>query len=248
MSEAHRGGHRVRIVAAAVVACLVVLVAATATPWVVDVTIGDQDPVDPVALDPTILEYKPPARGESTAWNLGDLPRWTALLPVLALVGALVALFGRDVLRWLRDVVDSRRRRTPTSTSGMPSTGGTVDASSVTDSVRHAVGDAHAALDDRTRDPSDAVVAAWVSLEAATADLGLERDPTHTPGEYVLTVLTRTGADPDAARELLALYHRARFAHHHLSPDDLRAAHRSLDRLTETLTDPAGLDTEPGRP
>jgi len=84
-------------------------------------------------------------------------------------------------------------------------------------------------------DPDDAIIAAWLELEAAAASSGVERRPSDTPTELTTAVLDATSADPDATRGLLRLYHRARFAPHAvMTADDVAAARGHLERLAES--------------
>lgn len=84
-------------------------------------------------------------------------------------------------------------------------------------------------------DPDDAVIAAWLELEAAAASSGVDRAPSDTPTEFTTAVLDATRADPDATRRLLRLYHLARFAPHAvLTSDDVAEARRCLERLAES--------------
>lgn len=87
--------------------------------------------------------------------------------------------------------------------------------------------------------PDDAVIAAWLELEAAAASSGIERAPSDTPTELTTAVLDATRADPRATRTLLGLYHRARFAPHAvLDAADVAEASRSLERIAESWDTP----------
>ncbi|WP_413450780.1 DUF4129 domain-containing protein [Georgenia phoenicis] len=86
--------------------------------------------------------------------------------------------------------------------------------------------------------PDDAVIAAWLELEAAAASSGVPRAPSDTPTELTTAVLDATSADPAATRGLLRLYHRARFAPHAvLTPADVAEARRCLERLADSWED-----------
>ncbi|WP_152192973.1 DUF4129 domain-containing protein [Georgenia satyanarayanai] len=81
-------------------------------------------------------------------------------------------------------------------------------------------------------EPGDAVIAAWLELEAAAASSGVERAPSDTPTELTTAVLDATSADAGATRGLLRLYHRARFAPHSvLTAEDVTEAGRCLELL-----------------
>ena len=92
---------------------------------------------------------------------------------------------------------------------------------------------------DEIADPNNAIVAAWLALEAAAATSGVRRQPAETPTEFTLDVLASTAADPRATRELLGLYHRARFSAAGVTREDVAAASRCLVALAaswEALT------------
>lgn len=227
---------RTRVVIATVAACTVVLAAAVTPAWVLDITLTDHELTGaPDTLVPDGLEPKPPARGDSAAWTPGNLPAWTALLPLVTLVVVVAVIFGGDLKRSILHLLSRRPPSTPPPTPGDGRTTRATDTSDLTDVVSHGLTNATTHLADPTRQPTDAVVAAWVALEDATSTVGIERRTTHTPSEYLLTVLDRTGADPGAAHELLTLYHRARFAHEQLTEPDRTAALHALTHLTRTL-------------
>ena len=83
-------------------------------------------------------------------------------------------------------------------------------------------------------DPGDAVIAAWLSLEDAAAESGVRRHPAQTPTEFTLAILRSTRADADATRELLALYHLARFSTHPVTADHVERAWRCLGAIAES--------------
>ncbi|MPV38492.1 DUF4129 domain-containing protein [Georgenia subflava] len=91
-------------------------------------------------------------------------------------------------------------------------------------------------LDD-VQDPRDAVVAAWLALEAAAAGSGASRQPAQTPTEFTTTVLDATGADREAVDTLLRLYLRARFTtagRRTTGAADVAAARAALATLSES--------------
>ncbi|MET4223051.1 DUF4129 domain-containing protein [Oerskovia enterophila] len=91
---------------------------------------------------------------------------------------------------------------------------------------------------DTARTPRDAVTAAWIALEDATADTGHRRHPAQTPTEFTTTVLDATPADPDAVTTLLRLYQRARFTAHPLTDHDVETARDCLERLAIAFAPP----------
>jgi hypothetical protein len=84
--------------------------------------------------------------------------------------------------------------------------------------------------------PGDAVIAAWVALEASAERSGLVRDRAQTATEFTVEVLDATRADPGATRTLLALYLAARYSEHVLTPRDVDQARSSLAAIADDLT------------
>ncbi len=87
----------------------------------------------------------------------------------------------------------------------------------------------------REGEPADAVIAAWVAVEAAARRSGVPRDPAATPTEFALQVLDRTPADGRATRSLLASYERARFSRIPVTPEDVDRAAADLRAIAATL-------------
>ncbi|GAA2970741.1 DUF4129 domain-containing protein [Actinokineospora diospyrosa] len=84
--------------------------------------------------------------------------------------------------------------------------------------------------------PTDAVVAAWLTLEAAAAALGTPRAAHETPTEFTEHVLGAHAADPGALATLRGAYHRARFSPTAvITPVDIEAAADALSRIERSL-------------
>lgn len=92
---------------------------------------------------------------------------------------------------------------------------------------------------DQISEPNNAIVAAWLELEEASASSGVTRTPAQTPTEFTVTVLAKTHADEDATRELLGLYHRARFSSEGVGPDEVERAKDCLARLAASWPEAA---------
>ncbi len=80
-------------------------------------------------------------------------------------------------------------------------------------------------------DPTNAIIAAWLALEEAAAGSGVRREPSQTPTEFTVAVVDGAGVEAAPVRELLRLYHRARFSVVGSPPEDLAAARRWLKEL-----------------
>jgi hypothetical protein len=89
--------------------------------------------------------------------------------------------------------------------------------------------------------PADAVVAAWVVLEGASATAGSARQAHQTPTEFTAAVLAEHAVDPDALHRLRRLYQRARFGTATvLTETDVAAAESDLERLVGDLAGSVG--------
>lgn len=212
----------------AVVGLAVVAGAALAGPWQFTprdpstVEVPSETSTPPPTMDP--VEVAPIEPGE------GGVPV-TLILVVLGVL--LLAVLLRMFLRR----ATLARGTTDTPYDPGPGVVGTADAIEVEPdlpALRRGVTAARAVLASGA-DPDDAIIAAWLELEAAAASSGVERAPSDTPTELTTAVLDATSADPDATRRLLRLYHRARFAPHAvMTPADVAEAGRCLERLAES--------------
>ncbi|WP_324653642.1 DUF4129 domain-containing protein [Georgenia sp. H159] len=212
----------------AAVGLLVVVGAALAGPWQVtpraapSLTVPTQTATAPPTADP--VEVVPPEPSDS------GIPV-TLVLVVLGIL--LLAVLVRMVLRratLARGTTDAPYDPSP----GAVGAAEAVEVEPDLPALRRGVAAARAVLASGA-DPDDAIIAAWLELEAAAASSGVERAPSDTPTELTTAVLDATSADPDATRRLLRLYHRARFAPHAvMTPGDVAEAGRCLERLAES--------------
>lgn len=110
----------------------------------------------------------------------------------------------------------------PPPATGLPDRGAA--DSGVAGSVATAADEGLALLSAAT-DVGDAVIACWVRLEQGAAAAGRRRHPAQTPTEFTTDLLLAGIGEEPAVRELLALYHRARFGSHPLPAE---AADRAI--------------------
>ena len=149
------------------------------------------------------------------------------------------------LIRLLVSAIRGRRRRR-IGAEGLHAEGaGTGPEVADAPAVLRGIAAALVALDEH-REPSDAVVQAWLGLQQAAEDAGFARSAAETPTEFTGRVLSRTGADRVALRRLLRLYLRARFGDGAITAvdatdagDALRALEASWQR-TGTSSDVAG--------
>ena len=93
-------------------------------------------------------------------------------------------------------------------------------------------GFAHAlAILDEEREPHDAIVKAWLGLQEAAEESGIQRRGAETPTEFTLRIIGRVPTDRPAITTLLNSYLRVRFGEHPATDADVetaRAAFRTL--------------------
>ena len=135
--------------------------------------------------------------------------RWLLVLPLLALLGLVVASF-----------VLARRRRAPAPQVDEPVAEAVV---AVLDEALDDLGD--------ERDPRRAVIAAYARMEDVLAEHGLGRRPAETPYEYLARVLTDLRASERSARRLTELFEWAKFSTHEVSERMRAEAVGCLTRL-----------------
>ncbi|MFD6141406.1 DUF4129 domain-containing protein [Promicromonospora sp. NPDC060271] len=236
---------------------VVVLGAATATPWRFS---PPHLPTPELSLPQQQPPPSPVPTPSSAPQHLDEPtrdPRWITLITAI-LLGLLVAALLGYATRKLLTILRARTDTTPdnlTAGTGTATTDDTVDLPELQDAVTRAL--AH--LDGHAR-PRDAVVAAWVALEEAAARAGAHRDPAQTPTEFTGTVLANTPAPPAAVARLRTLYQRARFTDRPIDRTAVTQARTALADIARSLhidnpaTDPttgpatdSATDSEQGR-
>lgn len=86
-----------------------------------------------------------------------------------------------------------------------------------------------------TGTPANAVVAAWVALEAAVRSAGIREDDSLTSTELVTTVLRSYSVERAPLDTLAALYREARFSTHPVGEDMRLRAREALQRVQADL-------------
>lgn len=199
---------------------LAVLSAAVAAPWRLESRSWSFFPdMGPPAVTPRPLA-PPPASGLPTPRSHSTDVGWLAPVGVGVLVLLAAALVWWLWRRFRSSRVEGRR-------AGQPGDVVVLAVEPEVPVLRRGVAAAQRSLDE-IGDPNDAIVAAWMALEGAAASSGVRRQPAETPTEFTVDVLRATAADPKATRDLLALYHRARFSAAGVSSTDVRAASHCL--------------------
>ncbi len=206
---------------------LAVIAAAVGAPW----TTVNRFP----GTYPNALPFEQPS---NVPTQVSDGPTQTPQAPTVDLwwlpwlLGGVAALGLLLLVRWL-----ARRYRATATPLARPPMGaqllGVPDVAPDLPALRRGITSAESLLDE-IADPADAIVAAWLAVEAAAASSGLPREPAQTPTEFTTDVLSRTPADPAAVTGLLRLYHRARFSSRAPSAADVGEARRLLGGLARS--------------
>jgi hypothetical protein len=210
---------------------LVVFGAASATPWIVTLTLPRFDRTSRPQDVPQITAepQQPTQRDEELAHTLQNAVAAAFVLLLLTLVAyGLYRLFRRLRAAWLPE--DDQAGIDRLDDGDVPGEVLSVDIASLATAVARA----HAHLAGAA-EPGDAVIAAWVALEDEAELQGAGRDPAQTATEFTTVLLEHTPAPPDAVAALRGLYHRARFTSHPVTADDVLRARESLGRIAEAL-------------
>lgn len=214
--------------AAGVVGLLVVAGAALAGPWYA-VPRRVRPPAAPEAFTPAPAEELPTTEPPVVPDDGSSAFTAVLVIVVVVLLALLLRTFARRVTL-ARGTSGANHESVPGTVTSV------VDAEIEPDlpALRRGVTAARSVLSSAA-EPDDAIVAAWLELEAAAASSGVQRAPSDTPTELTTAVLDATRADPAATRTLLGLYHRARFAPGAvMGPAEVAEAGRCLERLAES--------------
>jgi hypothetical protein len=84
-------------------------------------------------------------------------------------------------------------------------------------------------------DPRRAVIKAYARLERVLGAYGLARSPAEAPLEYLRRMLAALSVSPHAARDLTALFERAKFSQHAVGPEMKEQAIVALETVRDDL-------------
>lgn len=155
----------------------------------------------------------PQASGAPIPQELPENPVFAAIASAIAI---LVGLAGLAVLGWLlwraiRALWSARPlSRRAGGVVGLGQSTTAADEAVDAGTIRDAAADAQDVIATH-RDPGDAIIAAWVSLEEASARAGRGRAGSETPGEFTIRILSRRPGLEADLRTLLGLYESVRF-------------------------------------
>lgn len=190
------------------------------------VEVGDVREPEPLQTESVSEDYSEPDWSIFTMppqENNSAAPRFvaTALIVIASVAAGLVLL-------WLVLRMRSLARPPREEAEDAPD----VDLSA--EQARTALADARTRLT-MDMDAQDAVVSAWLALEAAIGRAGIRREPAQTTFEFVVTVLSSLSIDREALDRLADLYRRALFDDRPLDEADREDALARLDLLAAQL-------------
>lgn len=84
---------------------------------------------------------------------------------------------------------------------------------------------------DEERQPHDAIVKAWLGLQEAAEESGIQRRGAETPTEFTLRIIGRVPTDRAAITTLLNCYLRVRFGDHPATSTDVETAREAFRSL-----------------
>ena len=230
MTPARRPGPVLLVGALVAVA---VLMAALAGPWQL-ARRSMPDATPPVITIPPQTQAPQPSASQTPREMMPiSQERWIYLV-ILTALGLLTVLVLAFVIRKIAERLRERRvgKDVDDVEPDLALEGDVVDLA--TPALRQGVREAAQVLEQEVP-PGDAVIAAWVALEASAERSGIHRERAQTATEFTLAVLDGTHADAAAVRTLLDLYLAARYSEHRLTPQDVEDARNSLTTIAEGL-------------
>lgn len=185
---------------------------------------------------PPLEELDQPERDSSDASLMLELLVRLFVLVVLAVVGFMIV---RALIALLTSGDARRRRRLAPDEGELAVPTGAVE-------LAEAAEDALRVLSSMAVD--DAIIACWLRLEDAAADVGVARRPAETASDLAMRVLAAHDVSERPLRRLLSLYREARYSRHHMSELARDEARRALtvvhaDLLTSGRPAPSGHPT-----
>jgi hypothetical protein len=210
---------------------LIGLGAALSGPW--STSVGSVDVPPPEALPSVTVSAEPmPTMGfdkydERTSDSASDIVAVILAIVVTLVICGLLVLAARSLRRAVDQWLATRGEEAPTISDSLTTAVALPPIAALHEAAEQAATSLRTA-----EEPSDAIIAAWLSLEQAAESSGMPRSPAQTPTEFTLVVLDATAAQPQAVQQLLSLYHLARFATTPLTDEHVAAALAALDQLT----------------
>lgn len=233
--EGRTGASRALVagIAVAVTFVVVMLVASLqGFPTFRAIDLGDSRPL-PEATEPmpsgTPLPLPEPKRDDLLATIIAVVMAVIVCLVVLAVIVLLIIV----VVRRLKELWRARPLRDRAGTDLDEQVAGAAEPA-VADAraIRRGIAEAIRVMGE-SREPGDAIIAAWVGLEQTAADSGVARGASETPREFTLRIIARRAATERDVVALVDLYERVRFGGLVADDSDRHTARTLLERLEE---------------
>jgi hypothetical protein len=217
----------VPFLAAAVLLTVVGIAASLTSLPLLRVQLGLREPyTGPTPAEPSLPPRTAGEGGPAGPIESIDVPMWLSLLPLVLIVLAL----GVGVVVILRAVSKegtrfrSRPLRRPQ------------ERRSLEEEVVAAVEAGLLEIDESQGDPRKAVIACWVRLERAAADVGSPRMRGETSTDLVLRLLGDHQLSGPVLTQFAEVYRQARYASHEVDENMRLQARQALSRLHSELT------------
>ena len=177
---------------------------------------------------PTMPPMTPGPAAQRPANDGSDAAGTVVMIILLVLAAAIIAVVAFFVVR---AIVRALRARVPVARPASPGAA-EPDLEKAAPAIRQGIRTAADRMDDHP-EPSDAIVAAWVGLEASAADAGTTRGLSETPAEFTVRVIAHRQQISGEVRTLLGLYERVRFAGRAATDADRVTARLALVAIEE---------------
>jgi hypothetical protein len=181
-------------------------------------------PTGPAIINTNVASATPAPRstGHTTQIDLS----WMLVLAAVVVIAVVAALIWRALRK------RSKTTEHETAVAAVDRLGEELPTASEPDvpQVRRGLDRALDILGER-RQPRDAIEQAWLGLQEAAEESGVRRLPAETPGEFTARILSRVGADRQAATTLLDLYLETRFSDAPVTAAHVESARGALESL-----------------
>ena len=212
---------------------LVVFAAAHHSPWLWHWPTGRFPNPMPQPQLPDGDLVPPPNQGPIEPYHPSTWFFWFLLVLGLAATLALLFYFGRWLFRLLKALWKTKLEPIPATdklVTGQTVLGARLSQTEVTDIVDQALMRLEAAVN-----PTDAVIAAWLTLEAAAKRHGYPRGLAQTPTEFTVALLEHSKVPVGQTDCLRRLYLKARFSSLRLTKADVRQARLALEEIRQVI-------------
>ncbi|KQV08089.1 DUF4129 domain-containing protein [Leifsonia sp. Root112D2] len=241
--------HRTTIVCAVLGLVLIVGAALQGAPEFTGLRWDPTAALPPAGIKPTMPNL-PSASSSPGSPPPAHTPFTLDLTPVLWIIAAIIAFLV--VIAFLRWWARRPPRQQPALLDAEVSATADLEpqdeGSTIPDAPTMRRGFAHALriLNDE-REPHDAIVKAWLGLQEAAEESGIQRRAAETPTEFTSRIVAQKPADEAPVAALLGLYLRVRFGDHPATQADVMQARQAYETLATSWA-PVHVNRDAGGP